>query len=391
MSVVDGVATAGAATDPQVLPAVTATSVTARSTDTQALETGEPRREIWATRGLFVLAVLGTLYLAREVVLPVVLALMLSIILTPLVRAMNRLRIPAPLGAALILGVLFAAVGGGAYHLAEPANVWLAKAPEAMRVIGVKLSHVTGQVKVVAKATEQVQDATEDLASGGTRDRRVPEVTVRDPVLPADILASSRAFALRTISTFVLLFFMLASGDMFLRKIITVTPRFSDKKRAVDIMRQIESEVSTYLFTVATINIGLGCSVALALYVLDVPNPMLWGVMVGLFNFVPYFGDLASVTVLTVVGLLSFDDLWRSLQVPGVFFALTALEGYLVTPLVLGRRLSLNPVVIVLSVLLWSWMWGLLGALLAVPLLVVMKTFCDRVEPLASFGEFLGA
>ena len=147
--------------------------------------------------------------------------------------------------------------------------------------------------------------------------------------------------------------------------------------------------ISTYLFTVTLINISLGVVVGLAMYALKVPNPALWGVMVGLFNFIPYLGDIVSFSVLTIVGLLTFEEIWRSLMVPGVFYLVTALEGYVLTPLILGRRLSLNPVAIVLSVLFWGWMWGVLGGLLAVPILVVIKTVCDHVESLKAFGEFL--
>jgi len=126
------------------------------------------------------------------------------------------------------------------------------------------------------------------------------------------------------------------------------------------------------------------------MYLLGVPNPVLWGVMVCALNFIPYIGDIISFSVLTVVGLLTFDQLWQSLMVPGIFYLLTAIEGYLITPIIVSRRLSLNPVVIILSVLFWGWMWGVAGALLAVPILVAMKTVCDRVDSLNVVGEYLG-
>lgn len=352
---------------------------------------GDPRTRSWALACLLLLAVLVVLHLARDLILPIVLAFILSLVFLPAVRGMKKLNVPEPLSAAVVVLGLLAAFVGGAYNLAEPAGAWLEKAPQGLREIDVKLRRIAGSVKEVTSATEQVQDMTHDMASGGGSEKQTQEVTVKTPSLASTVLDAARDFAVSTISMLILLYFLLASGDLFLRKIIAATPRLADKKRAADLSRQIEAEVSTYLFTVTMINATLGCAVALAMYFLGVPNPVLWGVMVGTFNFVPYLGDIASFSVLTIVGLLSFDELWRGLLVPGVFCLLTAAEGYVITPLVLGRRLSLNPVVIVLSVLFWAWMWGILGSLLAVPILVVIKTFCDRVEPLKEFGEFLGA
>jgi predicted PurR-regulated permease PerM len=347
-----------------------------------------PQTSSWAASGLLLLAVLTLLYLARELVLPIVMALILNLVFLPVVRRMKKLWIPAPLGAALVVLGLLATFVGGIYNLAEPAGSWLDRAPQSLRVIDTKIRRLTGSVQNVATVTARVEDITERLANAGN-DNNVQEVVVKSESLAGTVLGTARGFAVTAISTLVLLYFLLASGDMFLRKTIAVTPRLSDKKRAVDIAHQVESAVSNYLLTVSMINVGLGSAVALAMYLLGVPNPVLWGVMVALFNFVPYVGDLASITVLSVVGLLSFDDPWHSVSVPAAFYLLTAIEGYLVTPLIVGRRLSLNPVVIVISVLFWGWMWGIPGALLAVPILVTLKTLCERVESLQVFGEFL--
>ncbi|HUP92171.1 MAG TPA: AI-2E family transporter [Solimonas sp.] len=340
----------------------------------------------WALVGLFVLAALTALAFARDVVLPVVMAFVLSLVFAPVVRGLRRVHVPQALGAGVVVLGLVGAAATGVANLADPAGDWLTKAPQYVREVIPKLRRLSQPVQEVKKATEQVARMSTEIA--GTK-QPVQEVTVRAPSMESTIIDGLQNFAFATISMLVLLYYFLASGDLFLRKIVEVTPRLSDKKRAVDISRQIESEVSSYLFTVTVINVLLGCAVALAMYAMHVPNPVLWGVMVGTFNFIPYLGDIGSFAVLTVVGLLSFHDLGRALMVPGVFYILTATEGYLITPRVLGHRLDLNPVVIVLSVLFWGWMWGILGAILAVPVLVAIKVFCDRVEPLQGFGEFL--
>ena len=354
-----------------------------------------------ALYGLLLFVILTVLYFARDLVLPVVVALILSLVFMPTVRAMKKIFIPAPLGAAIIVLGLFAVFLGGAYRLAEPASDWLQRTPEGLQEIDAKLRRITGSVHQVATATAKVEEMTKDMTSGDNKSgndiggniikEKPQEVTMKAPSLADAVLSYARDFAVAAISTLVLLYFLLASGDMFLRKTIAATPRLADKMQAIDIAQQVEAEVSTYLLTVTMINICLGCLVTLLMYLLGVQNPLLWGVMTAVFNFIPYFGDIASISILTIVGLLTFDELWRSLLVPGVFYVLTAAEGYLITPLIVGKRMNLNPVVIVLSVLFWGWMWGIPGALLAVPILVVLKTLCDRVKSLQVFGEFLGA
>ncbi len=340
----------------------------------------------WAVKGLFILALIASLKLARELLLPVVTALILSLVFLPVVRGMRKLFIPAPVAGAIIVIGVFALVSTGVYNLAGPASDWLAKAPDSLKQISGKLRRVAGSVHDVASATAQVQSMTQAMASG----TKVQEVSVQGPSMAGTVLGAAQEFSVNVARTFVLLYFLLASGNIFLRKVVAATPRFTDKKREVDIANQVEMAVSSYLFTVTLINIALGAAVALAMFFMGVPNPILWGVMVALFNFVPYLGEMTSIVILSIVGLLTFDELWRSAMVPIVFYLLSAIEGYLVTPMILGRRLSLNPVVIVVSVLFWGWMWGIPGALLAVPILIAIKTTCDRVDSFKVVGEFIG-
>lgn len=352
---------------------------------------GPPRAAPLALSGLLLIAILTVLHLARDVVLPVVGAMILSLVFLPAVRGMKVVGIPPPLGAAFVVLGLLAVFVVGAYNLAEPARSWLDNAPNGLRQVGVKLQHFIGQVSEVSQATAQVQHLTEDLAGGSAGPDRKPEVTMESPSLIGSFLDGARTFSLSAASMLLLLYFLLASGDLFLRKTIAATPRLADKRRAVDIAKQVEAAVSRYLFAITLINMLLGAAVALALFLLGVPNPLLWGVMVALLNFIPYLGEIAIILALTIVGLLTFDGIWHGLLVPGIFCVLSATERYLITPTVVGRQLSLNPVVIVLSVLFWGAMWGIPGALLAVPILVTLKVLCDRIDRLKVFGDFLGA
>ena len=350
-----------------------------------------PQIRSWALTGLLVLSVLTALFMARDVVVPLVLALVLSLVFAPIVRALNKLHIPNSLGAALVVVGLLAAIGSAVYNLGQPAAEWLDKAPQGIHAISAKLSKFTQPVQTVTRATEQVERMSKVIIGSTANSNTAREVMLKTPTFASAFFAAMERFAVATVATLVLFYYFLASGDLFLRKVIAVTPRLADKARATEISKQVEDEVSAYLFAVTLINIALGSAVGLALYALGVPNPALWGVMVAVFNFIPYLGDFASFIVLAAVGLLSFDALGAALLVPGVFVVLTAIEGYVITPLLLAKRLSLSPVVIVISVLFWGWMWGICGALLAVPILVALKTFCARIPSLQAFGEFLGA
>jgi predicted PurR-regulated permease PerM len=187
----------------------------------------------------------------------------------------------------------------------------------------------------------------------------------------------------------VLLFFMLAAGDMFMNKLVKVLPTLHDKKTAVEIARDVQYNLSAFLFTITAINAVLGALVGLAAFLVGLPNPLLWGVLAGLLNFIPYFGPITGVVVLLIAGFITFESPWRALAPALIYFALHATESNIVTPMILGRRLTLNPLVIFISLMFWTWLWGIPGALLSIPLVMMLKVFCDHFKPLAAMGEFL--
>jgi predicted PurR-regulated permease PerM len=340
-----------------------------------------------ATTGLLVLALFYTLYFAREFVRPIVFAVLLSFLFSPVVRALKRARIPEPLGAAVVILALLGALGGGAYALREPAQRWAARAPETMAGIGEKLRELRKPVESVARTAEQVEQAA---AGGEAPSAGAPEVIVREPGLGERVFGTTQAFVIHALETLVLLFFLLAGGDVFLQKLIKVLPHFQDKRKAVQIARETEASVSTYLFTVAMINVGEGVVVAVAMWLLGMPNPALWGALAVLLEFIPYLGPAMMIAVLSLVALVTHDDVWRAVLAPAIFLAINIVQANFFTPLVLGRRLTLNPVAILVGLFFWWWLWGIPGAFIAVPLLATFKIFCDHIVTLAPIGEFLG-
>jgi predicted PurR-regulated permease PerM len=339
-----------------------------------------------ALSGLFILAAFYTLYFCRSFFLPIVLAVLLSLLLTPAVRLLTKLRVPQVLAAGLVFLSLLGGVGLGIYELSTPAYEWMQKAPQSLRKVESKLRDLKRPVQTIGKATAQVERMAEVGAAGSSP----RAVAVTAPSLGARLVSQTTEFLANTAVMLILLFFLLASGDLFLRKLIRVLPSLADKRRAVEIARQVETEISTYLTTVTLINIGLGLATWLAMAWIGLPNPLLWGVVAAVTNYIPYLGAIVTYAVLAMVGFLTFDTLGQSLLPVGAFAVLNVLEAYLITPMVLGRRLTLNPVVLFLGLTFWGWLWGIVGAVLAVPIMVVFKIFCDHIEPLAPIGEFLG-
>jgi len=337
-------------------------------------------------KGLFLLAIFYTFYFARDVLLPVVLALLLTLIFSPAVRVLNKLRLPEPVGAAVVVVALVAALGFAVYSLIDPAIEWIGKVPETLKQIEDKVRGIKKSVQEVTKAADKVEEIARVEAKAPAKTQVVPQ----KPSLFSRFLIGTQSVLISAAFTIVLLYFLLASGDMFLRKLVRVLPTLADKKRAVEVARAIQTDMARYLLTISCINCGLGIATGIAMYWLGMPNPVLWGVMVAVFNYVPYVGAGTSLTVLTAVAFLTFDEIGQVLLVPVVFFALTVLEGQILAPILTGKSLTLNPVVIFLSMLFWGWLWGIIGALMAVPILMIFKICCDHIESLAAIGEFLG-
>lgn len=360
-------------------------SVGARAGEGPSKRFGVRDAHALATVGLFVLGVGYTIFVARDFLLPVTAAFFLKLVLAPVVRKLRHVGIPEAVGGAIVLATTLLAVAWAAWSLSGPANDWLERAPTVLRDVEIQLRGLKESVQSVSRAAEQVEKMAD--VDGRTN----TAVEVRGPTLASLLFLSTRNFVAIAVATVVLLYLLLASGDLFLLKAMTVVPRLEDKVRAVDISRELELKISGYLRTVCAINVGLGAVIALATYLFGMPNPLLWGMMVALFNFVPYLGALASLTILFLAAFVTFGELGRALLVGGLFFGVNALEAYVITPTLLGQRMQTNPVAIFVAMIFFGWAWGVYGLLFAVPILTTFKLLCDHIPPLAPVGELLSA
>ena len=315
--------------------------------------------------------------------LPLVLALLLSYLLAPLVRFLTWMRVRPLFGSAVVLLSLFGLVTFAVSRLSEPVAGWLEKAPYSLQQLKQKLSPLRKPMEKVARATGEIDKITSPEANG------VKTVVVKRSAIAEAFLSQTPEFIAGAVVMFILLYFLLAYDGVFLAKITKSIPRLTDKKRAVSIVREIEMQISRYLLTITLINISLGTAVGVAVYLLGLANPIMWGAFVAVLNFIPYLGAITGIICMTLGAVLSFDSLGYAMMVPGCYFLLAMLEGNFITPMIIGRSLTINPVVILIGLAFWGWMWGILGIILAVPILVAFKIFCDHLEPLASVAEFM--
>jgi predicted PurR-regulated permease PerM len=338
---------------------------------------------------LIVLGVMAFLYFARPVVLPVFLACVAGTALKPIIRWLSCCHLPPALSAAVVLGFLVPAVGVGFFQLGRPALTWMNEAPQHMTELRRRVQKLFPRFKRFSQAAAAVNNLGATEEEKKEEQKKAPTVELKTSRGTSSILNWTGTLLVGMGETLVLLYLLLASGDLFLQKLVHVMPTFRDKKRAVEISHEIQQNISNYLFSISLINIGLGIIVSGGLYFMGVPNAVMWGMLVAVLNFVPYFGPVAGVLLLATVGLLTFDTLGQGLLPPAWYLLLHLLEANLVTPVLLGRRFTLNPVVIFVSLIFWTWLWGVPGALLSVPILVSIKVISDRVPAMSPVSELL--
>lgn len=328
----------------------------------------------------------GSLAYARVFLLPVVLSFLLTLVFTPVRRFLAQRGVPSVVTAVLVVTTVLVLLVAGMVLLAEPVRGWIADAPEIGRKVEAQLQGVMASAQQMLEATDQV-----DAIASGESDDSVQEVVVRQPGMVANLAAMAPGVLAEIGLTLVLLLLLLSSGDMFYEKLVHVMPTFEDKRRAIRIARDIESKLSRYLFAITMINSGLGVAIGSAMWLIGMPNPLMFGVMGFVFNYVPFVGAFAGVAIATLVGLVSFEEPGYALLAGATYLALTSAEAQLVTPYFVGRRLKMNTVVVFLSIAFWGWLWSIMGMLVAVPLLVTISAFSEHIGGLRPLGEFLAA
>jgi predicted PurR-regulated permease PerM len=333
--------------------------------------------------GLFVLAMLATTFVAREVVLPLIFAIVLKLLLQPALRVLERMHIPRLVAALLLILALFGTIVGLGTAISGPARTWAAKLPEGIPRLEERLSFTRVPINTLQLFLQQVEDI------GGTTSSPNGAVSERGAAFLTTLFTGTRNFASGFFTTVLFLFFLLVSGDIFLHRLVEILPHFSSKRQVVDISRQIEHDISAYLVTITIMNAAVGLVMALAVWLTGVGDPILWGTVAFLLNYVPILGTALGVLIFLLAGLLTVDTLWLALLPAGLYVGLHLIEGQTLTPMLLARRFTLNPVLVIISLVFWFWMWGIPGAILSVPMLATTKIICDRIRPLAAFGHFL--
>ena len=333
--------------------------------------------------GLFVLALLVSAYVVSDIVLPLVFAIVLKLLLQPALRLLERLHIPRLPAALLLILALFGTIVGLGTAISGPAGTWAAKLPEGIPRLEERLSFMRGPIDTLQRFWQQVEDF------GGTGPSPNGAVSERGAALLSTLFTGTRNFASGFFTTVLFLFFLLVSGDIFLHRLVEILPHFSGKRQVVKISQQIEHDISAYLVTITIMNAAVGIVMAFVMWLTGVGDPILWGTVAFLLNYVPIIGTAVGVLIFLLAGLLTVDALWLALLPAGLYVGLHLIEGETLTPILLARRFTLNPVLVIISLVFWFWMWGIPGAILSVPMLATTKIICDRIRPLAAFGHFL--
>ena len=343
--------------------------------------------------GIFTWMCFVTLYVASAVFLPILSALVLNFLLSPAVRIMKRAKIPRPIGAMVtILGSLFF-ISVCLMQLAEPAQVWVTRLPKDVDQLKERFEPIVSSLQFISDTKDSMLNAAEEASQKSSPN--IPSkpkpvvVQLESPPLTQKLLMVVGGVTGQIFTTLILLYFLLSAGDRFLEKTIELMPSYQEKWKVVEVGGEIERGVSRYLITITLINTGLGLTIFVAMWLCNMPSPFLWGAMATIFNFVPFIGALVGSCVVGIVSLAQEGSLGQAFLPPILYIGISGLEGNFITPTILGYRLDLSPAVAFAWLVFMGWLWGISGALLAIPLLAIFKLTCDHFKATKKISAFL--
>lgn len=335
--------------------------------------------------GIFIILLLQTLIWASDFLIPVTAAILGYLVLNQPRRWLERIGVPAIATAAIFTLLLAGFFVVLVLQLSGPFGQFVEDLPNMLRKIKDSAIFSGGTVEAISDAT----DAAEDMVNGDEADPVAVEIVSNDSYATA-VFSMIPGLLSRIGFSLLLLFFLIASGDMFLSKTVESFDRFNDKRRAVEVLHSIEDRLGCYLGGITFINAGLGVAVGVAMHLWGVPNAMIIGVMAFALNFVPFLGGLFGALLSSLVAFVALGGVWPAAGVFGTYIALTSIEGQFITPILISRRMRLNTTVVFLAVAFFAWIWSVMGMVVALPILIVIKIVCDEIEPLKTVGRFLG-
>lgn len=329
---------------------------------------------------------LHLIQMASLILIPITFAVLLNLLFYPVVQFGRRFSVPPVVTAG---GVMVLVVSGFILLLVlvtDPASQWMRELPGVIKELRSQLVTVDGPLSDIKAVGEEI----DELAKLDDNKEEPIEVKIEQRNFLQRYFFDQMPIVVTYLGVIIFLtFFLLASGDQLQKKITSLGPDRESRQRISNITQQIRLDVTRYLATISVINFMLGIVVTLAMYLLNVPNPILWGVLAGVLNFAPYVGAAITMGVLTLVGISEFSSLGSALLVPFTFFCITVLEGQLITPLVVGRNLALSPAGVFISVIVWGWIWGMPGALMAVPIVASFKILFENIPSLEKLAYWL--
>ncbi len=334
---------------------------------------------------LATVAVLFILWATRDLLIPLLLAMFFALIGNPIIRFLKRLYLPRFLGALLVLAGGLAAAGLLANQLIEPASTWVHQAPTQLRELAPKLRAL---MKPMQEANTAAQSIAQAASSGNSKPVQVIKTEVNDPW---SAFISTPLRIASVLAVVLLTYFFMVYGESFQKKAIAMLPHRHQKRVTAEILLAIEVEMSRYVLTITVINCIVGGLLAGILFALGLPlqQALLWGTLAAILNFVPYVGPMIGVGVMLLMGFVTFHGLLPSLLPAMIYLGLHVLEGEIVTPIILGKRMAISPLILILALAVCGWLWGIAGLLLAVPMMVCVKIVLSKIEGLSGWAGLL--